>query len=298
MVGMLTVTALYKAYAKKTIVPGTVIILDGTSSSGKSTIAKILQEELKCEYLFIDNFIANQKAAWLEKQIFLKENKSVSLPRDNPDVFSRYYDSMLNKELYIISREDSRAFVTGALDVMAQKINEFVSLGKTVICDLVLVPGYVEEHDILKNAQDAKKFNVLVYCPCKELAQRVENRNKKAFGGRSGEKRTLITALQHLAMKYKPKAHNREEVIDTLSRDDLNYVTNICREYFKTGRSKQFNKNKFTMFVKILESQLGLSNKDIGSVELTPRITCDFVLNSEKYTAQECAQIIKAKVIS
>ena len=221
---------IYNDYFSKKIQLGKIIFLDGTSSSGKSTISKELQKELNCEYLFIDDFLFNQTAKWLEEQIFLKEGKRVKLPRNNTDEIRKFYDSMPNKDQYIISVEVFKKSIKKASEIMAKKTKKLLLQGKIVICDVVFAPGYLEKQDFVKDLRNFKNFMVLVYCPFKTLAQRVEKRNEEVKNGKAGEIRSLVMALEQFGMKYKRKEKSNENAIDKLTKEYFDLSIDLAKK--------------------------------------------------------------------
>lgn len=292
----------YDKYFSKEVRLGRIVILDGGSSSGKSTISKDLQKELSCEYLFIDNFLFNQTAAYLEEQIFLRESRKVKLPRNNPDAIRQYYNSMPNKEQYIISVEVFKKCVKKANEIMAKETKLLVLQGKTVVCDVVFAPGYIEKQDFIKDLKEFKKFMVLVYCPFKILAQRVEQRNKEAKKDKAGEVRSLIMALEQFGMKYKRKENLNKKAIDILTRKDFDLAMELVKGDFEINFVKElnkealFNQRKYEIFVKTLEKQFGFDDKPVEFIEIVPVADYDLIVNTERNTSEECVLQIKGLI--
>lgn len=133
---------------KKGEIMGKVIILNGTSSSGKSSIAKLLHQKLL-------------KPAWvyLELDTFLN-----MLPLD-----------------HIESREDFIEMIPGVLSGFHSSINSFADSGVNCIVDHV----FQEEDtyfDISKKLEDHEVLYIGLHCPIEVLEKRESDRGDRRIG--------------------------------------------------------------------------------------------------------------------
>jgi len=167
---------------------GKIILINGTSSSGKSAILKEFQK-LKKDYtiLKIDDFfppVLNKKA----KELGWNENSG-----QDPWLFlyeylfkktGKYY---YNIEARQILFNDSPTFVQ-----IMQKAKELSLNNKNVIIDNVL--EFEEEYKLFDDFfKNLKPIKILVYCPLNILLERVQQRNNS---GIPEERRTAIQSFE------------------------------------------------------------------------------------------------------
>ena len=136
--------------------PGTILILNGASSSGKTTLLKLLQERLEEPYLNagIDKFIWMLPDRWLERPL---------------------WDDVLGLA--------TRAGVAGQrlFSGMHHAIAELSRAGNNVLADHVLVePDWVTECAALFAGLPA--YLIGVRCPLEVLVERERNRHNRTLG--------------------------------------------------------------------------------------------------------------------
>ena len=154
--------------------PGHIVLLNGTSSAGKSSLAEVMVEHStnKYEVVSFDNFYRTYR----EKRHVTRLNGE------------QYRDFLLS--LYRQAKEQSVA-------------------GKNVIIDTVEFDrGYEEYCDILDCPNVIK---AIVYCPLQDILKRVEKRNNS--GDPSNRRPALLSFQQFLEM-YKPQTSPDELVVD------------------------------------------------------------------------------------
>ena len=189
---------------------GTVILLNGTSSAGKSSIMKELPEILDgfWQPVEADAFAVIARKNFID---YLKEKFGVETTLE--ELNDTYI--ALNKEGRITEREVDAFFdKQDVLGQMFEKIRTDIQEEKNVIIDTVIGEGIDDEDP--DNADYAFKtyfdalhtFNVafiLVYCPFAALIERVEMRNQ---AGVYEERREFGVPLWMFGKTYK-KALNR-----------------------------------------------------------------------------------------
>lgn len=136
--------------------PGKIIILNGTSSSGKTSILRILQNLLEEPYL----------EAGIDKFIFMLPKRYLERP---------LWDDVLG--LASSAGETGRQLVSG----MHQVIKTLSLSGINVLADHVLVePGWVRECS--EQFHGLPAYLVGLYCPLEVLEERERSRNNRTLG--------------------------------------------------------------------------------------------------------------------
>lgn len=157
--------------------PGNIVLFNGTSSAGKSSLAEVMveQSETKYEVVSFDEFYRayrekNQITSWKPGQ---------------------YQDFRLS--LYRHAKELSEA-------------------GKNIIIDTVEFDRAYDRYCEILNCRTVTK--AIIYCPPEHLLKRIENRNNS--GVPSNQRPVLLSFQQFLEM-YKPQTSSEELVADRTS---------------------------------------------------------------------------------
>lgn len=251
------ITVLQKKTMNKPTQQGRVIVFDGSSSAGKSSVIKQLIPLLDSSYqpIAVDDFVT---------EVFVAQ-KTVRLPEED-----------------FIKRVNER------VDVMYDTIKSLVGQKKNILLDTVL-SGLEGEQSIRYQLEKLKNLPVvmiLVYCPLHVLTERIRLRNERAKQhNRPEDERSFGLSLKQFATIYRKKTKDAEISLGALSRHDADSACELCKEEF-AGNGEQFNRFK-TWFL----SQLGL--QDAQEVIVTPRLHYDCVVNTAEHTPQECARSIK-----
>ena len=136
--------------------PGTIVILNGASSSGKTTLLKLLQERLEQPYLDagIDKFIWMLPERWLERPL---------------------WDDVLG--LATAAGAAGQRLFSG----MHHAVAELSRAGNNVLADHVLVdPAWVAECTVLFAGLPA--YLIGVHCPLQVLVERERSRRNRTLG--------------------------------------------------------------------------------------------------------------------
>jgi chloramphenicol 3-O-phosphotransferase len=242
-----------------------VIVFDGASSSGKTSVIKQLLPMLddSYHYISIDDFVS---------QVFL-EQQTLHLPE-----------------------KEFLARVTQQCDVMYEKIKKLIAEGKNVILDTVL-SGLEGEKSInynFKKLQNIPVFLILTHCPLPTLIARIKNRNMLAKQEhKHQDERSVILAISQFMHIYKSKTSSSETLSETLleklSQKD---IESACKE---TKKEFGINLDIFNKFKENVSLQLGVNNQQ--EVSLTPRLTYDYIIDTSKHTPHECVRLIKEKIM-
>jgi chloramphenicol 3-O-phosphotransferase len=180
---------------------GNIIVLNGTSSSGKSSIAKVFTKENNYVYDAFDNHADKVLAKWIAQ-------KRATSWQSNPQALT--YETRL--------------------EVLADA-QELAAAGNNVLIDMLF--DQASDYQLIVNK--LKRFNpkfVLVYCPFQVLAERVEARNAS---GIKSEQRNLSQALSRFGKIYKSAPSG----IDELSRADFNAAVKLAKRDFKDPKKYQ-----------------------------------------------------------
>lgn len=252
----------FKDYAMAQNKSGKLIVVDGTSSAGKTTIVNYVKPLLgdACMYIAVDDFI---------NEVFLEQ-----------------YVAPVSKEKFI-----KRIF--HQYDKMYDYVRTIVSCGKSVVLDTVLVglEGLDSEIYSLNKLRGLPTLFVLVYCPLPVLVARIKKRNHDAVSQkRPQDKRPLFLAVKQISEIF---CASNIKSIDTLSRHD---VLEACNE---ARRELGNNEAEFVAFKKYVLSHLSLDTKK--SIFIAPRLHYNYILNSEESSPTENAhklyEIVKRFIV-
>jgi len=236
---------------------GQVIVFDGASSAGKSSIIKNLMPMLDStyEYIAVDDFVS---------AVFLEQQK-LNLPEKE----------FLNR-------------VNQQTDIMYDKIKLLISHGKNVILDTVL-SGLEGEKSIKEQLDKLKIFStikILVHCPLPVLPDRIKQRNERArIENKLEDERSIGTAINQFGHIYKKITNAKEPSLCTISRKDIELACETCKREFAKNLSR-FDQCKEWLFS-------GLGTQDENEVMLTTRLKYDCVVDTSKNTPEECANKIR-----
>jgi chloramphenicol 3-O phosphotransferase len=131
---------------------GKIIILDGTTTAGKSNIAQHLTT------------------------LFGGSYEQISIDDFHTPVFAEQKKLKLSAKEFLIR-------IRQASDAMYDKIIDLAAIGKVVIVDVIL-SGHGGEKDVSYALKKLNNFNVtlvLVYCPLVMVVERIKRRNDTTF---------------------------------------------------------------------------------------------------------------------
>lgn len=216
VVSTLSLSACY--FKKKDITPtkkqiaGTVILLNGTSSAGKTTLLKELKK--------IDDTlqVASFDELWGS---YTKRN-----PTEELDALAKIArtDEKANQKL----NQLVEVYMRKVFDSFYAQISEQALTSKNVIVDTVIED--VKEFDKFLYALGTIKLTtVLLYCPLDVTISRLRQRNLAGV-----ETRDFRLPINQYKLLYKPQENPSEQVVDTISSKDIKHLLRAdIDEYLK-----------------------------------------------------------------
>lgn len=221
--------------------PGKLIIIDGLSCSGKTTVVSNLLPLLDESYTLVtlDDFVT--------KLFLQREVKKIP-----EDTFQRML-SEARQNMY---------------DTLVEKINS----GKNVIFDTLLMDfnGEKDFREALDKLKDLQVLQILIYCPLSELSRRMVHRNEisKKQNNR-GRYRPLFLLFKFDDM-FKKHAKG-EKLIGKISTNEIETAYQVAKNETKDLKKLDFLKEKF---IKNLSLEPG------EEVDISPRIEYDYYVDT------------------
>lgn len=255
---------------------GTIIILNGTSSVGKSTLASQISKKLKdsvivrCDEVAVDVF----------KNLVNKKNYTISenTPKDLlsliykgvPDIDPNFLDDEINKEMY-------------------ERIRSAASQGKIVIND----NAWIQQKDAENCEEELKGFSVIcifVHSSLNDLLVRVKKRNEQSS---EIEHRVMTLPFQTISLMYRTVNKENECIVDTWKAQSVREFMDHLQKEFETIKHlyNSYWVEEATSFFSSLQEfydHFKISNEN--SVPVTSKFPFDYLINTSKSTLEECTQ--------
>lgn len=250
----------------------TIILLSGTSSSGKSTIARTLQKELGSTYeiVALDDFMDNSNLLANPNNA----NSDVNVPK--------------------------------AVDMLCQKIKK-ISAHKNVIVDTVFGlnggtnDGSYEKFFDLLHGQ--RIISVLVYCPLDVAVQRAQERN---VPDQTEEHRDAMSPFVQFPANYRIKSFENDVIVDTINTTRIKSAIKEAMLHdlqvaIKQGKmlpitqeeiEKSLASSVDIFFNEKFVEQLGWSSEVEPEARITPRYHHDLIIKSGVETPDDNVQHI------
>lgn len=260
---------------------GTIILLNGTSSSGKSAILKELHAQspdivvLKVDDYYPDELIqkamhcGSQKDSEIDPWSFLHQYLIAQTDK-------YYFDTELREQLF------------SAASFFYPKAKELAAQGKTVIIDTVLEHKKAYQ-EVLEYFKDDQFHMALIYCPMDILLERVQARN---CSGVSGEQRNAFLSFEQFPHMYKLKESDDEPVIDRVNTKTLkNALEASIQDLIKQGIAPEYLP-KLQEFKNNFIAQFKLNS--VSEIEIAPQHCYKQVFKNDSLEkAQEIAYKLK-----
>lgn len=261
-----------------------IILLNGTSSSGKSTVSKELQKILPhALFVKVDDYY-DAEVIQVAKNLGWKESLGI-----DPWLFINEYLTNKTGKYYFDTEIRQQLFT--ATDFFYSKAKQMAEHGKLVFIDTVLEyeSAYQQAFDYFK----ADNFSmILIYCPMSLLLERVQERNSTHI---IAEHRHAFLAFEHFRTMYKLRENSSDPLVDTISTTKLkNALESAIQGLIHAGvpegylpRLQQFKEDFIAQF----------KLNQASEIEITPTyqylaIFKNDMLGAPDRIAQEIAQLI------
>ena len=303
----------FSGVSPKTSPQGKVIILNGTSSAGKSSIVRELQKLARQKPYEVVSFDAIYYAndfrlaretliEWLPKKVKreLGAKEKAWILREDLGVVDEVLKTLKEKrrkelpdiDLYVLpgERDDFDELLSvRAGKEMSRMIIDFASQGRNVILDVPIdnFDGFLS----CKNLESV--FLIDVYCSPAVLVEHVKARNTS---GALEEERSFFQAIGQFSEIYRGWRSGDVYPIDTFKEkefiDALGFIAGEVEKKLKEG--DQGIEAKFAKFKNTLKTDFNLKGDPAAQVQVVLRFDHDFVVDTGKFSAQACAeQIVK-----
>lgn len=250
---------------------GTVVFLNGTSSSGKTTA---LDELKKLDYTYkilnMDDFEPG----------YIKAHPTTEL-----DVLDAAPDSdqKAKEQLKQLTEKYNR----NMFDSFYFLVRDEALKGNNILVDTILDDA--EFKQLAHILQSIKTRQILLYCPLDVAVSRVMQRNA---AGVPGEHRDLIQPIGHYFNLYKPQENAAEPAVDTVSSKDMKRIfRDAIDEFMKTVSVDLKDKATKQLEDGYKEFVQHFKLDELDKVVIVPAKQHDLILNCKK-APQELAQEI------
>ena len=272
----LNITSLH---GDRTIGNGTIIVLHGTGSSGKTSISKILHQRLSNSIcISVDDFLwpaliqngINRNL--IQKSMPKQEQQRTVL--DNLEQLSAdlvWFE--IFKNLYQQTKLLTEKYSYVILDTVFGTLNQ------------------TDFNCFCNETENCSVFSVLVYCSPLHIAEHVIKRNSTK---KLSENRDIFSHVRHFAKIYKPTP-TTDEAIDTISKQELEKALHIVFNYLiQSGEKKSKAKEK----IKKLQDRYfdKFFKKNNQKVQLQANFPFDIMVNTAKLSSEQCTQLILDKL--
>ncbi len=233
---------------------GKIVLLNGTSSAGKTSIIKELQKHFGSSYVTVigDEFVEEYSA---------KNPMPESMARND-------YQFQVLSDMYL----------------HVKKLSES---GKNVLVDTVEFDDHYQHYCSILNCN--KVIKILVYCPLDVIVDRVKKRN---ISGDPKENRPLNLSFGQFKNIYKLQESKDEVIVDKIQTSRMLYgLQEAEQEVRKLMQEDGENPEKSKeFFVKPFIEQYKLDK--LNEIILSPKNRWDLIVNTGTNLTQEVAQTI------
>lgn len=291
---------------------GCVILLNGTPSSGKSSVSACLKNILANDVVVvgIDNHLIWPRAVQIVHQLNLIDNQMFTDQKERAALCSYHIGSLQNEYgcLKCITKDLSKIIIENVPLIF----NEFTQIGwanvkcplyeqtrslttkyRFIILDTTLGDSDLEDialfNEIMHNIN---VFSTLIYCSPSELVQHVIDRNNLAD---YHEKRNLLSTVEDFCAMYAPTSPDlavailtQQDVEKTLQITQLHLLEDGMLPEVVQEKVVELRKLYFKIFFQDGATEIGIK----------PDFIHDMVVNTGKFSSQECAQLIYDKLSS
>ena len=255
---------------------GTVILLNGTSSAGKSALTAALQKIGDYEKVNIDEDCSDPANDAI--MAYIKEKTGIETTIDDYD---KVWQSLEEKGTFTKKDEAYLRAKIGTIFIrMLEKVRTLAASGKNVIFDM-LIDDTLNFQYCYEKLKNVPVVFVLAYCPFTTLASRVEKRISEA------DPRLFANIFTQFSNMYKAAQPGDTPILDALTRDDVKKHSEAAK---KDVLEDPKNFGSFDEFVTKILRNLSLDENE--TIQVTPRLKYDVIVNTGINSPQQCAEQI------
>lgn len=262
---------------------GTIILVNGTSSSGKSSIINSLKQKLQEDAVFV----SIDEIGWTPLLDEAMQRGLISSEMSNKEQYDIMYK---NLDTLCAACEHKLIY----LEKLYDRIQKLALDHRYVIFDTVF---YMSDYqDVALFWERMKSFNVcsiLVYCSPEIIVQRVMRRNAEAM---DDQKRDLFSVAKSFCLTYSP-ASNQEDAIAFLKMQDVeNLLLSVQKYLHEAGMSESLVREKIAMLSEeyakrfFYSASQNLPKDELSSVGIVAQFKHDIVINTGLLSSDACAQ--------
>ena len=269
---------------------GHIIFINGSCSSGKSSISKILAQKLKAQYFAFDELVMPK----ILQKFIVKHygpvlgfviNKFIT-----PNFFSKV-DFLSEKKKYQFQLKFLKDLEMGLADeptrAMYRDVKKAAAEGKNVVVESPLfLFGGIELLNCLSEFEGTNITYVLAYCPWNDLINRLKKRN-------SSPNKKIHRELDWVVGNYMNCFEITPNCKHKLYLEYLegHEVRKVIEEYSQPQLKKQHKKQQLHLLKETQEVALHKFSKDIGYY-IYPRFKFNMIINTKRCTPEKGADVI------
>ncbi len=265
-----------------------VLILNGTGSAGKTSIAKLLESQWQKEKRRVEFIEWDSVALEVIKSTMKQKDPDLDINLSKAVLFKNFLQKFGVDNLIVLLDDIEKSII--------KKTNEFLAIdGSIVIIDMTLDTQKAIEKVCLSFEHNPLVLHVLIYCSLPSLLNHAITRNKLNI---STEKRDILHILENRFMKmYVPQCGTSKKIVDSISKREFDtFSLKAKSDGENSGIDNEEIKKKFDRACRVFTQKFGLIESNI--VTITPNFSYDFVVNNSEQTSEDSAMQIKRFVPS
>lgn len=259
---------------------GSVILLNGTSSAGKTSIS---QELIK---ILPENWVAISLDDVMIPA-FIAEGKRLGFITDEMSLEQQYAQVAEHRSAIYV--EFDRTNWVQPLRMLNNLVRQTALSGKSVVFDNIL--GTLDDSDVADfydSMQGIEVYSVLVYCSPAYLVHHVITRN---HGASFGENRNILNPLKQFCCLYTTQDIQTVDSITSLSNKEVEYALHAAADHlFLTKPASDIHESIGNVRANYRATFTGLEHD--ATLYVASRLPHDFVVRCDVYTPKQCAHRI------
>jgi hypothetical protein len=289
--------------------------IEGSDATATKILFNIMQEDQAMKKLEGKNLLGKQSLYWtihdaqlivgsevldLSKQIseddlrrFLSRHREYSAEdvADMQLLITRYNNDLV---------ERVEEFNNNLERIVAKESIQSHKQGYSVIIDIIPdEPNIVEEiiKELKRNDYQGNINTILVHCPLKQVASRIEARNQRAEAGNEPlDKRSVIMSLQHYCNLFEFQPCQEWDKYYSLSQNEMGGIMNyLVREGSVNNSDNIDSDDNYEDDSKLLKLMCGFTNEEVRRTKARSKMSYDLIVHNDSSYAfeQVVSDIIK-----